>query len=656
MHEASGSVVSYARLHPLPPGSIRPAGWLRQYAEMNANAWLLRYARARDPEVYGKFWHRNPSAKVTFDENNVTQVLCDYTAYFADGLLHYAALLPDSPLAAEAEPWMDQLLASQDADGYLGAFQPQARWQHWLEIFSQALTLEALLHRYELTGERRLLDACERAAQLQLAAWFRPGPQANPGIFSGHGSIVVRALAKLYALTGQRAYLATAAEILAKYGRMNEFLHTADGLRFQHNSVGSEHAGLPAVLYEYSGDPMLLEASRAAWEQMAQYHLAVDGSPHGNEDMQFRGPLHNCEHCGCVDWTYSTNALARMTGEVKYADAAERAMYNAYPAAKSVDGMTVAYMHTPNQLVASEWSQPHGWTSPDWCASRQHYHSAHEPLCCNVNGPRGLPYFAEWLVMRSGSGLAFVYYAPCQVEADLAQAGRVTLLVDTDYPFEDEVRIELRLEHPAAFPLRLRIPGWCSGAEVSVGGGASGESARPGTYAMLERTWHDGDRVTLHFDCPIRLEKWERSEFGVRAGGVAVMRGPLTFALPVAEDWQPFTAPAHGPGQQLESYRVLPAENAAWNYALLLDQEHPEESLELARLPRPAGSRAWENAPFGLRARAHRVLNWRLQGEADHIMTPLMPFNPLQLADEVEEVTLVPFGFTHLRMTYLPTV
>ena len=121
-------VPGYARLHSLSPASIAPEGWLLRYAGLNAQAWLLHYATSQDPEVYGKFWHRNPSARVTFDANNVTQVLCDYTAYFADGLLHNAILFPQSALAAAAGQWVERLLASQDPDGYLGAFEPAARW------------------------------------------------------------------------------------------------------------------------------------------------------------------------------------------------------------------------------------------------------------------------------------------------------------------------------------------------------------------------------------------------------------------------------------------------------------------------------------------------------------------------------------------------
>lgn len=640
----------------LPPGQIAPSGWLRRYAEINANAWLLHYARNEDPEVYGKFWpaNRNERAETVFSENNETLVLSDYTAYFADGMLHYAALFPASELAQRANQWVEQMLASQDDDGYIGAFQPQARWRNWLDVFSQCLTLEALLFRYECIGDERLLAACERAIHCQMKAWYRPGTAVRQEIWSGHGTISIRAYLKVYALTGNNAYLQFARDVMEHYGRTQAFLKGGDAIMNQHNAVGSEHAGFPALLYEYAGAPALLEASRAAWEMEQQNHISVDGTPHGNETMQFKGPLHNCEHCGTVEWFYTSNALARIAGETAYADAAERAMLNAYPAAKSADGMSVAYMHTPNQLFATEWSQPHGWTSPDWCASRQHYHSAHEPLCCNSNGPRALAHYIESMVMRADTGLAVVYYGACQVHTQLPGVGDVTLQMETEYPFEDQVALTVAPVQPATFDLFLRIPGWCRAATIQLNGEAWQAQINPGSYMRVRREWQAGDHLTLRFDVPIRFERWERSEFGVRAGGVTVLRGPLTFALPVQEDWRPFGPPARGPGKGVTAYRVLAAPDAQWNYALVLNQEHPEESFTLLKLPVPADGRPWEGAPMGLRVKARKVRNWYVQGEPAHPVTPGMPYNPMELDDHEAEIVLVPFGCTHLRMSFLP--
>jgi uncharacterized protein len=205
---------------------------------------------------------------------------------------------------------------------------------------------------------------------------------------------------------------------------------------------------------------------------MMQRYLSPDGTPYGNEEIFRHGSRANAEHCGAVEWMIASHSLARITGEVKYADAVERAMYNGYAAPKSPDGMTLGYMHSPNQLVASEWSQPHDNDGDvDWWASRQHYSTAHEPLCCNSNGPRGLPFFVESMVWQSRDGLAIGYYGPCRVRTKLNGAGDVSVVMTTEYPFEDDVTVKVRSEKRTRFPIDFRIPAWCVQA--------SAESQRP---------------------------------------------------------------------------------------------------------------------------------------------------------------------------------
>ena len=350
--------------------------------------------------------------------------------------------------------------------------------------------------------------------------------------------------------------------------------------------------------------------------------------------------------------------LSRITGEVKYTDAVERAMFNGYPAPKSPDGLMVGYMHSPNQLVATEWSQPHDNSGDvDSELSRQYFTTAHYPVCCNANGPRAIPFYIESMVVQSANGLVVSCYGPCKATARLPKAGQVRLTLDTEYPFEDEVRVTVDPERVVSFPLQFRIPGWCTSAGLEINGAKSEVPAKPGTYATVERVWTRGDKVTLRFLNPIQVLWRSKSELGIRAHCAAIQRGPLVFSLPVDTDWQQFEPSKHGPGQDVKTYRLFPKKDAVWSYALILDADHPERSLTLKKLPTVAGSRPWDsNPPIGLEVAARRVLNWRMEGDPDHPKTPGFPFNPMKLSDRVETVTLVPYGNTRLRMTYLPVI
>src|ERR1039457_2548567 len=82
-------VKAYSRFARLPPGSVAPSGWLLQYAQVNADSWILDYARHRDPGVYSEYSRRSKTPYPVFNENNETVDFCGYIAYFGSALVHY---------------------------------------------------------------------------------------------------------------------------------------------------------------------------------------------------------------------------------------------------------------------------------------------------------------------------------------------------------------------------------------------------------------------------------------------------------------------------------------------------------------------------------------------------------------------------------------
>ncbi|MFW6171809.1 MAG: hypothetical protein ACODAD_15080, partial [Planctomycetota bacterium] len=73
------------------------------------------------------------------------------------------------------------------------------------------------------------------------------------------------------------------------------------------------------------------------------------------------------------------------------------------------------------------------------------------------------------------------------------------------------------------------------------------------------------------------------------------------------------------------------------------------------RLPVPAGGHVWEHSPLALEVDAQRVPDWNFD-LATRRPGPKLPEQPLKLAERVEKVQLLPYGFTTLRLTYLPVV
>ena len=119
--------------------------------------------------------------------------------------------------------------------------------------------------------------------------------------------------------------------------------------------------------------------------------------------------------------------------------------------------------------------------------------------CCPHNYGMGWPYFAEelWLATPD-SGLAAAMYAASAVTAKVARRHGGDDHRGHRLPVRRHGHLHRhRRPQALAFPLYLRIPGWCAGAA------AHGERARRcaaaagPAFARVDRTWADGDRSTL---------------------------------------------------------------------------------------------------------------------------------------------------------------
>jgi len=97
----------------------------------------------------------------------------------------------------------------------------------------------------------------------------------------------------------------------------------------------------------------------------------------------------------------------------------------------------------------------------------------------------------------------------------------------TDYPNSGKVVVELTPSEPARFPLSLRIPRWCTSADVSVNGKPARGKVSPGTFFTIKRKWKPGDTVELDMPMAFRLVKGREANLMK----VAVMRGPVLFCL-----------------------------------------------------------------------------------------------------------------------------
>jgi DUF1680 family protein len=102
--------------------------------------------------------------------------------------------------------------------------------------------------------------------------------------------------------------------------------------------------------------------------------------------------------------------------------------------------------------------------------------------------------------------------------------GRYGLKQETRYPFDNKIQIQVSGSQPKDYTIYVRIPGWATPDPVlSINGNRVSDSVQPGSFAAIQRTWKDGDRVELELPMPLRLEQVDANHPNL----VALVQGPL---------------------------------------------------------------------------------------------------------------------------------
>jgi DUF1680 family protein len=223
------------------------------------------------------------------------------------------------------------------------------------------------------------------------------------------------------------------------------------------------------------------------------------------------------ETCASVALIFWAQRMLHLDLDGKYADVLELALFNGALSGLSRDGQHYFYA---NPLESD--GTPTRW---DW----------HTCPCCTMNVSRLVASVGGYFVSRAADGIAFHLYGG--ISTTLETAGtKVALRETSNYPWSGDIKIEIDPERPAAFDLKLRIPGWCHGAKVAVNGEAvPAEGRTVDGYLTINRAWQKGDVVTLDLPMPpVRL--YAHPGVIMDAGRVALKRGPLVYCVEEADN------------------------------------------------------------------------------------------------------------------------
>lgn len=410
------------------------------------------------------------------------------------------------------------------------------------ELYNSGHLYEAAVAHYLATGKRSLLDVAIKNADLVCKTFgYGEGQIQYP---SGH-PIIEMALAKLYKVTGDKKYLDEAKYFVEETGRLSNgrkpspYSQDHQPILEQDEIVG--HAVRAGYLYSgvadvasLTNDSAYFNALTRIWDNMASKKLYITGGIGSRAQGEGFGPnyeLNNhtayCETCASIANVYWNYRMFLATGDAKYADVYERALYNGVPSGVSLSGDKFFY-DNPLESMGQHERQP--WFG---CA------------CCPGNVTRFMASVPQYMYATQGDDVLVNLYI--QSTADIKTAGNsVKLRQTTDFPWNGAVSMDVDPEKEGEFALRLRIPGWAQDApvptdlysyvekpsakyELKVNGEKVNAMTGDG-YATVKRVWKKGDKVELTLPMDVKRVK-ANDNVDDDKGKLAIQRGPLMYCF-----------------------------------------------------------------------------------------------------------------------------
>ncbi len=465
---------------------------------------------------------------------------------------------PDPAIASLLDQLVDEFVQAQHPDGYVNAYytvvEPGRRFTNLLEndeLSGAGHLLQAALAHHQATREYRFLNVALRYADL-IGSLFGNGEHQTHGYPGFPG--IEEALVDHYRMTGDRRYLELSryfvnqrglapnyfdlearhrGEEPAIAGGGSEFVQAHLPVRQQVVAVG--HAGRAVALYAAMADlgieledESLIKAVEQLFRSVSERQMYVTGGIGASPTTDAFSADYDLPNetagastsaaIGLLDWM---QRMLQIDCDSRYADVAERLLYNGVLAGLSLDGSRVFH---GNVLKMERGTSAQRGVD-------DHRQAEVQPDALDLS--RLLASLGRYVYSQGDSEIMVHHYLPNTAVFQVA-GNRTRLIQDTAYPWDGSVGVRIELESSVDFVLKLRLPGWCEDYSLQVNGHDVAAINERG-YLRIGRTWQDGDQVALVLATPVQ-RIYSHSKVTANRGRVALQRGPVVYCLEQADN------------------------------------------------------------------------------------------------------------------------
>ena len=469
------------------------------------------------------------------------------------------AVTKDKKLDEKMDKAIAVIAKAQRADGYIytkaiieqkktGIAKPfEDRLSFEAYNFGHLMTA-ACVH-YRATGKTTLLNVAKKATNYLDQFYKMVSPElAGNAICPSHYMGVI----EMYRTTHDPKYLKLAKHLIdIKGGLPGGLVDNQDRLPFRQQTKAMGHAVRANYLfagatdvYAETGDTSLSNTLDRMWDDLTQHKMYItggcgslydgvsdDGTSYNPNDVQkihqaygkdyqlpnFTAHNETCANIGNLLWNYR---MLLVSGDAKYADVMELALYNSILSGISLDGKKFLYT---NPLAYSD-ALPFQLR---WSKDRVPYIS--KSNCCPPNVVRTIAEVSNYAYSISEKGLWLNLYGGNKLSTKLGDGSVVKLTQETNYPWEGNITVTLDEVAGKPFSIFMRIPGWAGSAKILVNGKPYNTKQNMG-YAEIKQSWEKGDKIVLIL--PMEAKLMEANPLVEETKNqVAVKRGPVVYCL-----------------------------------------------------------------------------------------------------------------------------
>jgi len=459
---------------------------------------------------------------------------------------------PDLVLSSMADQAIGLIAAAQLPNGYINSYvQTRESIEPWIdlanghELYCAGHLLQAAIAFRRALGDQRLFEIARRFAD-HIGSVF--GPDKRHGT-CGHPQVEM-ALVEFYRETGEFHYLDLAKFFIDQRGQNGMKGHRSYGPEYYQDHVPvrmvREAAGHSVRqlylasgvtdLYLETGEQALMDAMQCLSKDIIETKTFITGGSGARFDGEAFGDPYElpadqcyCETCAAIASLMWNWRMLLASGEGRYADQMERALYNNILGSPALDGKHFFYINPlmlreARYLRLSSDLPPHKVFVPN---QRPEWHAC---ACCPPNVMRLFSSFAHYLATQDANGIQIHHFASAQIGFELDSKQHVCMDMATEYPWQGAIRLRIVETGVSPWVLSLRVPEWSQSPNLSINGNIVRDPKLVKGYWVLERVWQAGDIVELDLGMEAVFVAPNPRIDAVR-GCLAIQRGPIVYCL-----------------------------------------------------------------------------------------------------------------------------